>query len=277
MSKVPLHYRGTFAEYCLSTEAFTVPKPSNLNFVDAASVPLVGLTALECLRWADSQIQGGLRGKTVLIPAGLSGTGSIAIQLALYHFEVAKVITTLSTQKMKQAEEFFGHEAEPGTGGTQRGEMVYVDYKNEDILKKIPAHSVDFIYENQPVAMSYSSLLKEGAAVVSIAGVPSGTDMATQMPTTPAVVKWGMNAVDAVTRWRFGRMGVKYRYIFMEPTHEMMTVLKEDCERGWIRPLVGRKCLLDDVEEVKKHCQEVFDGKGGMGKFVAWVGTENAQ
>mgnify|MGYP003310266619 CR=1 FL=1 len=273
MSKGPLHYRGTFAEYCLSTEAFTVPKPFNFNHVDAASVPLVGLTALECLRWADSQIQGGLRGKTVLIPAGLSGTGSIAIQLALYHFEVTKVITTLSTQKMKQAEEFFGHEAEAGTGGSQRGEMVYVDYKEEDILKKIPANSVDFIYENQPVAMSYSSLLKEGGAVVSIAGVPSGTDMATQMPTTPSVVKWGMNAVDAVTRWRFGRMGVKYRYIFMEPTHEMMKVLQEDCEKGWIKPLVGRKARLDDLESVKEACQEVYDGKGGLGKFVCEIAS----
>lgn len=271
MSKVPIDCRGTFAEYCISKELNTVPKPSNLSFSDAASVPLVGLTGLECLRWADQHIAGGLRGKTVLIPAGLSGTGSIAIQLALYHFEVGKVITTLSTQKIAKAKEFFGPEAEAGTGGKQRGEIVYVDYKTQDILKEIPHGTVDYLYECQPVASQYLPLMKRGGCIVSIAGVPSGTDMATQMPGTPVVVKWGLNAVDAVTRWRFGRAGVSYKYIFMEPTHEMMKVLQEDCERGWIKPLVGRKAALDNLEEVKAACQEVYDGKGGLGKFVCEV------
>lgn len=273
MSKVPMDCRGTFAEYARSAELNTVPKPSNLSFVDAASVPLVGLTGLECLRWADSHIAGGLRGKTVLIPAGLSGTGSIAIQLALYHFGVAKVITTLSTQKMAKAQEFFGPEAEVGTGGQQRGEIVYVDYKTEDILQKIPHGSVDYLYECQPVASQYLPLLKRGGVVVSIAGTPSGTDMATQMPNTPYLVKLGLNGVDALTRWKFGRSGVSYKYIFMEPTHEMMKVLQEDCEKGWIKPLVGRKARLDDLESVKEACQEVYDGKGGLGKFVCEIAS----
>lgn len=271
MSKVPVNSHGTFAEYALSVEGSTVLKPTNVSYVDAASIPLVGLTALECLRYADNTIAGGLRGKTVLIPAGLSGTGSIAIQLALYHFEVAKVITTLSTQKMQKAQEFFGKEVEAETGGQQRAEIVYIDYKTEDILQKIPAGSVDFLFENQPVAGKYQKLLKNGGCVVSIAGVPSGNDMAGQMPRTPLLVKWGLNAVDAITRMKFGRGGVGYKYIFMEPTKEMMETLRRDCERGWIRPLVGRRCGLEDVEEVKRACQEVYDGKGGVGKFVAEV------
>lgn len=51
-------------------------KPSNISFAEAASIPLVGLTALQVLR------AGGVKeGSKVFIPGGAGGIGSIAIQI----------------------------------------------------------------------------------------------------------------------------------------------------------------------------------------------------
>lgn len=274
-SKLPLEYRGSCAEYALASAETTTKKPENLSFVDAASVPLVGLTALECLRWADSQLAGGLRGKTVLIPAGMGGTGSLAIQLALYHFNVGKVITTLSTGKLQKAKEFFGHEAEAGTGGVQ-GVLEYVDYTQEDIFKKVPAGSVDCLFDNLAVMNSYASLLKKGSCIVSIAGLPSGDDIKSAMPGLPLVAKWGINAAHMLLATRFSVVGIKYRYIFMKETHEMMVTLKNMAEEGVIRPLVGNKAKLDEVGEIRKRCQEIYDGKGPVGKFVVEIWNPDA-
>jgi NADPH:quinone reductase-like Zn-dependent oxidoreductase len=57
---------GSVSEYALSTETFVIPKPKNLNFVEAASVPLVALTAIQMF----DRVPGGVGGKTVFIPAG---------------------------------------------------------------------------------------------------------------------------------------------------------------------------------------------------------------
>lgn len=43
-----------------------ISKPNNLNFVEAASVPLVALTAIQMF----DKVPGGVEGKTVFIPAG---------------------------------------------------------------------------------------------------------------------------------------------------------------------------------------------------------------
>lgn len=261
-SKVPLEHRGTCAEYCVADARTTTRKPENLDCGQAASVPLVALTALECLSWADQTLEGGLKGKTVLIPAGMGGTGNVAIQLALRHFGVGKVITTLSTGKLALAKEFFDE-----TGGS----LEYIDYTKEDIFKKIPAASVDCLFDNLAVFSKYSSFLKTGSCIVSISGLPSGDDIKGSVPSFPTVMKWGLNAVHSVFSFRFSAVGIKYRYIFMKETQEMMQELKKLAESGVIKPLIGKRVPLDNLEEIRTELQKIHDGKGPLGKFVVDV------
>ena len=69
---------GAYAEYLVVEENLVAPMPSNLSFVEAASLPLVGLTAWQALLEA-----GGLQeGWKVFIHGGSGGVGSLAIQLA---------------------------------------------------------------------------------------------------------------------------------------------------------------------------------------------------
>ena len=90
--KRPTVHWGTYAEY-VNSEAFKVAKkPENINFAQAAAIPLAGLTAWQALFDA-AKLQ---RGETILIHAGGGGVGSLAIQFAKN--AGAKVITTASAQ-----------------------------------------------------------------------------------------------------------------------------------------------------------------------------------
>ncbi|KAI8240026.1 2-methylene-furan-3-one reductase [Colletotrichum sp. SAR 10_96] len=97
-SRLPEASRGAWSEYAKCPERYVALKPKNLSFEDAASLPLAGMTALQTL----SRYQGSLAGKTVFVPAGLSGTGAYACQLAKKVFNAGKVITTVSTSKVDQ-------------------------------------------------------------------------------------------------------------------------------------------------------------------------------
>ncbi len=82
---------GAIAEFAVVPESAAALKPANLDFVQAASIPMVGLTSWQALK---ERI--GLRtGQKVFIPAGSGGIGTFAIQLA--KFLGAKVGTTTST------------------------------------------------------------------------------------------------------------------------------------------------------------------------------------
>jgi NADPH:quinone reductase-like Zn-dependent oxidoreductase len=71
-------YRGTYAEYVVAPEKTLARKPRNLSHEEAATVPLVALTA-----WQALLNQGRIKaGQRVLIHAGAGGVGVMAIQIA---------------------------------------------------------------------------------------------------------------------------------------------------------------------------------------------------
>ncbi len=69
---------GTYAEYAVVDEAYVAAKPASLDFVHAAAVPLVLITAWEALHERARIAQGN----RVLVHAGAGGVGHLAIQLA---------------------------------------------------------------------------------------------------------------------------------------------------------------------------------------------------
>jgi hypothetical protein len=38
-----------------------------------------------------------------------------------------------------------------------------------------------------------------------------------------------------------------------------------------LKPIVGSVVKLSDIEGVRKGCQQLLDGKGGVGKFVVEI------
>ena len=84
---------GNYAEYIVLDESLVARKPASCDFVHAAALPLIFITAWEALH-DRARIQSG---QTVLIHGGAGGVGHVAIQVA--KAAGAKVCTTISSEE----------------------------------------------------------------------------------------------------------------------------------------------------------------------------------
>jgi len=103
---------GTFAEFIPVKESSLALKPSALSMVEAASLPLVGLTAWQAL----VEVAALKKGQSVFIQAGSGGVGTFAIQLAKQCG--AQVATTTSTANVDLVRRL--------------GADTVIDYKTQD-------------------------------------------------------------------------------------------------------------------------------------------------
>lgn len=91
---------GTTAQYNLVDYRVTALKPKKLDFVAAATAPLVTVTAWELLEehfnLQQNDPSGKQKDKSLIIINGAGGVGSVATQLARKVFKLGKVIVTAS-------------------------------------------------------------------------------------------------------------------------------------------------------------------------------------
>jgi NADPH:quinone reductase-like Zn-dependent oxidoreductase len=99
---------GGYGEYVCLPNSFTiVPKPNNLSFEEAATVPLGGLNALHYLRMANIQ-----SGEKVLINGAGGSIGTFAVQIAkAMGAKVTAVDSSIKEEMLRQigADHFFDH------------------------------------------------------------------------------------------------------------------------------------------------------------------------
>ena len=257
-SRIPRTLRGSIAEYALSTSSTTALKPKTVSFGEAASIPLAAQTALQALYRGESEFDGGLKGKTVFIPGGLSGTGSFAIQLAKNVFSAGKVVTTVSTGKLGRVEELLGEGAPDLT----------VDYTREDVVGKVGRGSVDFMFDTVGQTIKSLPMMKRGGRIVSISTLPSGKLMKQFEPSMPLWLGFMLDLVNWFFEVWTGWKGVGYEYLFLKGNTSDLEKLAKWVDEGKVRPVVGERVKLSDVEGVRRGCQQIYDGKGGVGKFV---------
>ena len=154
---ISLDNEGGYAEYALATENEASPKPKSLDYVEAAAVPVVALTAWQAL--IDTAKLSA--GETVLIHGGSGGVGTFAIQIA--KGRGAKVIATASTANQDLLK--------------QLGADVAIDYtktKFEDIAK-----DVDVVLDSvgkDTLARSYG-VVKKGGIIVSLVARPDPAEL----------------------------------------------------------------------------------------------------
>ena len=140
---------GGYAEYAAAPAAEMAHKPSNISHAEAASLPLVALTAHQALELADLGA-----GQLVLIHAAAGGVGSIAVQLA--KARGARVAGTAGT----------------GNQDTLRdlGVDIPIDYTTTDFAEVLS--DVDVVLESQggDVRQRSWGVLRAGGIMVSILG-----------------------------------------------------------------------------------------------------------
>ena len=77
-----------------------------------------------------------------------------------------------------------------------------------------------------------------------------------------------LNAMNALRKARAWRSGAQYSYFFLETNGDDLEALSMYVEEGKVKPVVGSRVDLRELEKVKKACEQVYAGKGGIGKAV---------
>ena len=141
---------GAIAEFARVQENELAIKPTNLSHIEAASVPLAGLTA-----WQALVTKGNIkRGDKVLIHAGSGGVGTLAIQIAKYFGAI--VATTTSSKNTEFVK---------GLGAD-----LIIDYTTQSFEDELSDYDlvIDMI-GGDTLANSFK-VLKKGGTLISIKG-----------------------------------------------------------------------------------------------------------
>ncbi len=218
---------GTFAEFVAVKESALALKPRNITMEEAASLPLVGLTA-----WQALVEEGKLKkGQKVFIQAGSGGVGSFAIQLAKHLG--ATVATTTSASNASWVREL--------------GADVVIDYHQndfEDVLK-----DYDLVLNSQDGTTLKKSLniLKPGGKLISISGPPDLTFA--KAIKANWMVKQVMRLLSWETRKKAKQRGVDYSFLFMKPNGNQLREIATLVETGAIRPVVDKVFPFDSTND----------------------------
>ena len=209
---------GTFAELIAMNEADVALKPKNLTMEEAASIPLVGLTAWQVLI-DRAELK---KGQKVLIHAGSGGVGTFAIQLAKHIG--ATVATTTSAANVDLVRSL--------------GVDVVIDYKKEDFAKVLNGYDVVLNSLGKDTLEKSLKVLKPGGKLISISGPP---DIAFAKESG---VNWFFQQVMRLLsfhiRKKAKRHGISYSFVFMRANGEQLSKITSLIESGVVRQVVDR-------------------------------------
>jgi NADPH:quinone reductase-like Zn-dependent oxidoreductase len=224
---------GTFADLIAITEADVALKPRNLTMEEAASIPLVGLTA-----WQVLVERAGLRkGQNILIHAGSGGVGTFAIQLAKHLG--ATVATTTSTANVDLVKNL--------------GADVVIDYKKQDFEKVLSGYDVVLNSLDASTLQKSLNVLKPGGKLISISGPPD-TDFAREQGLN-WLLRQAMRVLSFGIRTKARRHRVSYSFLFMRANGDQLSQITSLIETGVIRPVIDRVFPFEATNEALAYIE----------------------
>lgn len=224
---------GTFAEEIAIDQDDVALKPHNLTMEEAASIPLVGLTAWQAL------VEGAkLRmGQKVFIQAGSGGVGTFAIQLARQCG--AKVATTASASSAKLVQSL--------------GADVFIDYRKDDFEQVLSGYDVVLNSQDAATLAKSVSVLKPGGKLISISGPPDPA-FAREQGLNP-VLRLVLRLLSRKIRASARSHGVDYSFLFMKAQGEQLRRITGLIEAGAIRPVVDRVFPFEQTNEALAYVE----------------------
>ena len=224
---------GTFAEFVPVKEASLALKPKNLTMEEAASVPLVALTAWQAL----VEKANLKKGQKVFIQAGSGGVGTFAIQLAKHLG--ATVATTTSAGNVELVK---------GLGAD-----VVIDYKTQDFEQILRDYDVVLNSQDGKTLEKSLRVLKAGGKLISVSGPPDpafGNEIG-----APGFVKLVLRLLSSGIRRRAGARDVLYSFLFMKANGSQLREIARLFEAGVVRPVLDRVVPFEQTNEAMAYVE----------------------
>lgn len=224
---------GAFAEYIAIKETSLAIKPKALTMEEAATIPLVGLTAWQAL----IEKANLKKGQKVFIQAGSGGVGTFAIQLAKHLG--AFVATTTSTANVDWVKRL--------------GADVVIDYKKEDFENVLYDYDVVLNSQDSETLAKSLGVLKSGGKLISISGPPDpifGEEIG-----APWLVKQIMRLLSFGIRRKAKRCNVSFSFLFMKANGSQLREISALIDSGAIRPIVDKVFPFEATQKAMDYVE----------------------
>ena len=225
--------RGTLAEFVAVPEHLAASKPESLDFAQAASIPMVGLTS-----WQAFKERAHLRsGQKVFIPAGAGGIGTFAIQLARHLG--AKVGTTTSTGNVDLVRSL--------------GADEIVDYKTDDFETVLRDYDVVLGTIRGDGIEKSIRILKPNSTIVSLIG-PLDAAFARARKFNP-VLQFIFGLMSRKIRRLAKPRNITYSFLFVRPDGAQLAEIGSIIDAGSIRPVIDKVFPFDQAVDALAYLE----------------------
>ena len=239
---------GTFAEYISVNAEEIAPMPKGLSYEEAASKPLVGVTAYQAIN-EDIQAQPGDK---VLIQAGSGGVGSFAIQ---YAKAKGLYVATTGSDSGKELIESLNPDE-------------FINYKEQDFSEVLKDFDGVFDTLGGDNLEKSFQILKPQGIIASISGLPTERNA---RKLDKSIFKRGILKAASYKYQRLAKKyDVQYEFLFMHPSGQQLREITELIEVGKIKPIIDK---VYDFKETQKSLEYSESGRA-KGKIIVKMEDE---
>jgi len=232
-SRTPDYHIGTFAQYVAINEKDVAFKPKNVSMEEAASIPLVALTAWQALAEKASL----KKGQKVFIQAGSGGVGTIAIQLAKY------LGATVATTASKKSFELL----------SSLGADILIDYKTQDFENILKDYDVVLNSQDTKTLEKSLNVLKTGGQVISISGPPT-PEFAAEIG-LPWYLKAILSLISFSIRSKAKKNNVDYYFLFMRADGNQLQEITKLIEANVIKPILDKVFTFEQTNDALQYVE----------------------
>jgi len=224
---------GTLAEFAVVPERAAALKPQNLDFVEAASIPMVGLTSWQALK-ERAQIKPGQK---VFIPAGSGGIGTFAIQLAKYLG--AQVGTTTSTANVDLVKRL--------------GADEIIDYKQQEFEEVLQGYDLVLGTVRGDGIEKSLQILKPKSSVVSLVGPPDAAFARARGMNFFMKCVFGLLSSKIIRQAK--QRDIEYSFLFIHPDGRQLAEIGKLLEAWHILPVIDKVFPFDQAKEALAYLE----------------------
>ncbi|MDF2931628.1 MAG: NADPH:quinone oxidoreductase [Chryseobacterium sp.] len=224
---------GTFAEYIAINENDVALKPKNITMEEAASLPLVALTAWQALV-ENANLK---KGQKVFIQAGSGGVGTIAIQLAKHLG--ATIATTASTKSFELLKDL--------------GADVLIDYKTQNFEAMLKDYDVVLNSQDSKTLRKSINILKSEGQIISISGPPT-PEFAREIG-VPWYLKMIMWLLSFGVSRKANKKNVDFYFLFMKASGSQLEKITRLIEADVIKPVLDKIYNFEYTNDALKYVE----------------------